>query len=45
MNAGMVTTMPKHNEEAVTRWDLPFGEFPELDFHADATNTGLAGGE
>lgn len=36
MKEEMVTTMVKHTEEIQTRWDLPFGDFAEIDFHADA---------
>ena len=36
MKEEAVTTMGKHVEEIQTRWDLPFGDFAEIDFHADA---------
>jgi hypothetical protein len=36
MNQEMDVCMAKLENEAQTRWDLPFGSLPEIDFHADA---------
>jgi hypothetical protein len=36
MSEEMVITMSKQTDEIQTRWDLPFGDFAEIDFHADA---------